>query len=140
MKNSIKKGFTLVELLVVMTILAVLSFLAVPQFVKMQKQANEKTFEANHRMVISAINMYVADHDGEYPDDAAFTAAAGAGVDSVANYIAGKDADASLDNGLGQPGVEFTYAIVNNKPELTSVLKADKTVDGNEKTLEFIGQ
>lgn len=68
MKNSkTKKGFTLVELLVVMSVIAILTLLAVPRFLVMTKQANLSTVEANHRSTVSAISMYIGSHKGELP-------------------------------------------------------------------------
>lgn len=137
MKNSMKKGFTLVELLVVMTILAVLSFLAVPQFVKMQKQANERTFESNHRMVMSAINMFAAANNATFPTQAEFNAPAGGGVNakSVLDYVSGKTGDVTetLATGLGQTGAAFVYVVnADGTYTLTSTLDAAQCVDGTQ--------
>lgn len=48
--------------------------LAIPRFTKVTESAQIKTFEANHRIVQSAINMYMADNNGALPAaDYAFT-------------------------------------------------------------------
>lgn len=55
-----QKGFTLVELLVVMAILAVLAALAVPRFGQMLQDSRYKTHDENVAMIHKAGEMYVA--------------------------------------------------------------------------------
>ncbi len=63
-----QKGFTLVELLVVMAILAVLAALAVPKFGQMLEDSKYKTHNENVAMIYKAGTMYVASHGN--PDSA----------------------------------------------------------------------
>ena len=63
----LRKGFTLVELVVVVAIIGILVTIAVPKFTAMTDGAKEATFEANHRILISAVSMYVADNGGDLP-------------------------------------------------------------------------
>ncbi|MEQ8175497.1 MAG: prepilin-type N-terminal cleavage/methylation domain-containing protein [Syntrophomonadaceae bacterium] len=55
-----QKGFTLVELLVVMAILAVLAALAVPKFGQMLEDSKYKTHDENVVMLYKAAEMYIA--------------------------------------------------------------------------------
>jgi len=55
-----QKGFTLVELLVVMAILAVLAALAVPKFGQMLEDSKYKTHQENVMMIYKAGEMYIA--------------------------------------------------------------------------------
>lgn len=57
-----QKGFTLVELLVVMAILAVLAALAVPKFGQMLDDSKYKTHNENVVMIYKAGEMYLASH------------------------------------------------------------------------------
>lgn len=57
-----QKGFTLVELLVVMAILAVLAALAVPKFGQMLEDSRYKTHNENVVMIYKAAEMYIASH------------------------------------------------------------------------------
>ena len=58
-KNN--KGFTLVELVVVIAILGILAAIAVPRFTGSRKKAAVAAHNANVRTLESAYNMYLAD-------------------------------------------------------------------------------
>lgn len=86
-----RKGFTLIELIVVVTIIGILLLIAVPRFTSMSDAANRRTFEANHRIVASAIGMYIAENNGAKPnagnklDKYLTTATSGAGFAALNN-------------------------------------------------------
>ena len=53
-----KKGFTLVELMIVVVIMAILVAVAVPIFSAVTKNAQEKTCNSNKREIISQVSNY----------------------------------------------------------------------------------
>lgn len=64
-----RKGFTLVELLIVMAIIGILVLIAVPRFARNTDSARIRTLQANARTVASAVSTYVADNNGVTPND-----------------------------------------------------------------------
>ena len=65
-KNYLIKGFTLVELLIVVIILAILAAIIVPQFSASTNDAKAAALQSNLANMRSAIEFYYQEH-GEYP-------------------------------------------------------------------------
>lgn len=62
-----KKGFTLVELLVVITIMSILTVITVGQFQTARSKANDVARKADLSSLGKALQMYYADY-GKFPD------------------------------------------------------------------------
>ncbi len=61
-----KKGFTLIELVIVVAILGVLALLVVPNVTNRVSEAKETVLEANIKVINNAIKLYYA-IEGKYP-------------------------------------------------------------------------
>ncbi len=68
-KNN--KGFTLVELIVVMAVIAIISAIAVPKFLKVQDRAKEDADYATGAMIAKAAELYKAKEKSSTDTDAA---------------------------------------------------------------------
>lgn len=75
MKTSLQKGFTLVELLIVVIIIAILASILVPQFSSSTDDAKVAALDGTLANVRSAIDLYYQQH-GKYPSAAAATGGA----------------------------------------------------------------
>jgi prepilin-type N-terminal cleavage/methylation domain-containing protein len=96
MKNvaqSFQRGFSLVELLIVVIILAILAAIAIPQFSSATVDAQESALDSNLNSLRSAIDLYKVQHNGKYPAAVAATGAtctigtAGAGAINTAQAV-----------------------------------------------------
>jgi len=61
------KAFTLVELMIVISIVGMLSTIAIPKFVDMMRKANEAVTKSNLGVLRTVTAIYYADHTGVWP-------------------------------------------------------------------------
>ncbi|MGY5238101.1 prepilin-type N-terminal cleavage/methylation domain-containing protein [Clostridium tertium] len=64
-----KKGFTLIELIIVIAIIAILAAVAIPKFGEVRKNANVKTDVANAKTIANAVTALIADGKIEAAED-----------------------------------------------------------------------
>jgi len=66
-KTLDNKGFTLIEMLVVITIIGILASIAVPNYMKAKNKAKEAECKSNLHVIQTALERYAVDHDGNFP-------------------------------------------------------------------------
>ena len=110
MKNSNKKGFTLVELVVVIAIIGVLAAILVPSMMGYVKKSRLKTANGNAKTAYNAVAEYLADKEtqGEIEDATEGEAAQLAATELSTN---GK--------GAGEVAVDFVDEMTVANPKFT---------------------
>ncbi len=68
MKNN-KKGFTLIELMIVVAIIGILAAIAIPKFADLINKAKEGSTKGALSSVRSALQVYYGDNEGWFPAD-----------------------------------------------------------------------
>ena len=61
------KGFTLIELMIVVLIIGILAAIAIPNFVSMQDRAKEGSVKSNMHTLQLAVEDFAVTNDGVYP-------------------------------------------------------------------------
>lgn len=67
--DSNKKGFTLIELMIVVAIIGILAAIAIPKFAQLTKKSREGATKGSLTAVRSAIQVYYGDNEGRFPAD-----------------------------------------------------------------------
>ena len=107
-------SFTLIELLIVVAIIAILSAIAVPNFLEAQTRSKVSRVHADTRSIATAIEMYCTDHN-TYPPG--YKTAPRYGLDVLTSPIAymskGKIRDPFKPPGFGADKSSLTYELMN---------------------------
>ena len=81
LRNS--KGFTLIELMIVVVIIGILAAIAIPNFISMQDRAREGSVKANMHTIQLAAEDFAVQSDGVYPTAAADATPGGETVEDL---------------------------------------------------------
>jgi general secretion pathway protein G len=63
-----RRGFTLIELMIVVAIIGILAAIAIPKFAELIRKSNEGSSKGNLGALRSALTIYYGDMEGVYPD------------------------------------------------------------------------
>lgn len=133
-----RRGFTLIELMVVIAIIIILSAIAIPNYLKMTERAKKSRIASDMATLATGLETFKTDW-GSYPDNATDAAIADGEWEAVdlaasqvydelsgANAVAGGINVAGATNALGEAGpIEFL------KPgTLTSIVDPFRTAAG----------
>ncbi len=67
LKELSKKGFTLIELMIVVAIIGILAAIAIPKFAELIRKSSEGASKGNLGALRSALSIYYGDMEGLYP-------------------------------------------------------------------------
>jgi len=118
--NKAKKGFTLVEIMIVVVIIGLLAAMAIPAFNKIRESASEKTVVNDARQLAGAAQQYLMDNpdvdpvtiavntDGEVTGDLAdLVSKVSKGITVTEGELSQDDTDEQFE--LEYRGVTYTF-------------------------------
>ena len=65
--NNKKRGFTLIELMIVVAIIGILAAIAIPKFAELIRKSGEGASKGNLGSIRSSLSIYYGDMEGQYP-------------------------------------------------------------------------
>jgi prepilin-type N-terminal cleavage/methylation domain-containing protein len=68
--SSARKGFSLIELVIVIVIIGIIAAIAIPRMSRGAEGANDAALKANLSVLRSALDLYKEEHAGTYPNGA----------------------------------------------------------------------
>ena len=125
-----RAGFTLIELMIVIAIIAILAAILVPNFLKARAQGQLTACKSNCKNIATALEMYASDNSGRYPTNGVFASQLTNG-----NYLktiptcpaVGSDTYDSPYNSTATPDGFSFYCSGNNHGKAYTGFAADAT-------------
>ena len=131
------KGFTLIELMVVVLIIAILIAIAIPTFLGLRKRAQDRAAQSNLRNALTAAKAFYTDEDTYTPASGSFNAAEGGLIEPSLTW---NDVATSTQGVVSVRGVTATTVLVATLSASGDLFclgdNAGPTIEGTHATAE----
>ncbi len=138
-----KRGFSLVELLIVVAIILTIAAIAIPNLIHARMAANESSAVASLRVLNNAVVTYVMTYESGYPDNLnplgpppSGQRPSSAGADLVDEVLSSQNS--SSPTAFHKSGYVFTYTAVGTYPNVSTYsISADPVARGSSGQRSF---
>lgn len=110
-RTAIQRGFSLIELLIVVAVILVIAAIAIPNFIRSRMRANEASAVSNLRNITTANTVYLTTYGAGFADSLAQLGGNAVIVDASAAGLI----DSVLSSGV-KTGYTFTYTVTATDP------------------------
>ncbi len=130
-------GFTLVEMMIVVAIIALLAAVAVPGFLRARQRSQNAKFINGLRVASDAITMYAIENGGRYPADVnrgVVPPGMASYLDQSFDWTARTPIGGRWDWDFGRPGAKAAVSVVQSDASLAQLRDIDQMYDDGDLT------
>src|SRR6266478_1141049 len=125
MRKGNRKGFTLIELMIVVAIIGILAAIAIPKFASLIRKSSEGASKGNLGSIRSALSIYYGDMEGQYPSAMSALTVSGKYLATTPNAKPPNfhaDTGAETDASSSNDSAGWLYNSLTGDPNLGTVL------------------